>query len=100
VPIERSQMTTEQFFLILGADHTARVTKRLPKLRYDETAVRVKVNYPDGWGKISGTVEVTVPDDLPTMEAEVVPARPSDDGVEGAPEEGEEVLVADGDLDP
>lgn len=55
-------------YLVIRADRTMRVAKR-PRLSWDETAIKLNVVFPDGWGKVSGELDMTLPEFTPTIEA-------------------------------
>lgn len=56
-------------YLVIRADRIMRIAKR-PRLSWDETAIKLNVVFPDGWGKVSGELNLTLPEFTPTIEAE------------------------------
>lgn len=66
--------TTSNHYLILRADGEARLTKRFPRqIGADEVAVRVKVTWPESWGRMIKTIEVGMPGPPTIDDTEVVP---------------------------
>lgn len=62
-------MSKTRVYLVIGADKSVRVAKR-PRIQADEIAVAINLTFPDTWGRIvSPTVDLTVPDFMPTVEA-------------------------------
>ena len=57
-------------YLVIKANQTMRVVRRLPDLSQGEVAIRLNLNFPDTWGRIVDTVEVTIPDFTPTLEVD------------------------------
>lgn len=55
-------MKTVHAYLVVKADRRMRVVQRLPELGVDEVAFRLVVQFPDGWGKVVGQLDVAVPD--------------------------------------
>lgn len=66
-------MAVEVVYLAITPDREVRALKR-PRWRDDEVYVRIRLNYPDTWGKIVGTFDVDVAN-LPTIEG-VEPIQP------------------------
>jgi hypothetical protein len=55
-------MTTKIAFLIIRADGDMRVVKRRPfDLRTGEVCFKLNVDFPDGWGKVAGTLDILMP---------------------------------------
>jgi hypothetical protein len=57
-------------YLVIKANQTMRVVRRLPDLSQGEVAIRLNLIFPDTWGRIVDTVEVTIPDFTPTLEVD------------------------------
>jgi hypothetical protein len=53
-------------YLVIRADGDVRVAKR-PRLALDETAVEVNIAFPDGWGEVTGRLDIQMPEP-PTAE--------------------------------
>lgn len=51
-----------QRFLIVRSDGEMRIMKRASGLSWDEVAFRVTVNIPEGWGRVRGDIEITMPE--------------------------------------
>jgi hypothetical protein len=57
-------MTTERVYLVIGADHKVRAAKR-PQIRADEVAIAINLTYPNSWGNVVSSLDITVPDFAP-----------------------------------
>jgi hypothetical protein len=56
-------------YLVVRSDGDVRVAKR-PRVAPDEVAIAVQLTFPDGWGKVVKTIDVTMPEP-PTAEQAV-----------------------------
>lgn len=63
-------MSTQRVYIVIGADRRVRAAKR-PQIREDEVAIAVNLKFPDTWGKVISTIDVTVPDFAPSDVNEV-----------------------------
>lgn len=57
--------TVERVYLVIGADRKVRAAKR-PQIREDEVAIAINLTYPNTWGQVVSSLDVTVPDFAPT----------------------------------
>jgi hypothetical protein len=58
-----------RIYLVIRADRTHRTTTRPPRLRHDEIAIPLNVNFPTGWGKVLSQQEITLTaPEIPTVE--------------------------------
>lgn len=57
-------MGVQRVYLVIGADQRVRAAKR-PQIRADEVAIAINLRFPDGWGRVVSTMDVTVPDFAP-----------------------------------
>lgn len=65
-------MSMERRYLIIRADRSVRCVTRMPRLAMDEIAVPLRLNFPDGWGKVQpGYVEIGVPEITPEITADM-----------------------------
>jgi hypothetical protein len=60
---------TELRWLVIRADRSCRITMRRPALGTDEVAVLLRLQFPDGWGKVIDTIDVEVPGPVEVMSA-------------------------------
>jgi hypothetical protein len=61
-------MKTRPYLILRAADRSARITTRYPRLRSDEIAYRVEIEWPDAWGyTVPEPLIVTLPTELPTV---------------------------------
>jgi hypothetical protein len=64
-------VSIETVYLIVKADRRVRAVKRFPyNLNDDEIAIWIRLRFPDGWGRITQTLDVDVPDFTPTAEVD------------------------------
>jgi hypothetical protein len=49
-------------YLVVRANGEVRVTKRRPTLAADEVGMALNITMPDGWGRVVGSVDVTMPE--------------------------------------
>lgn len=54
-------MSKEKYFLVISADRRVRASKR-PQVQPDEVAILLNITFPDSWGAVIGSVDITVPD--------------------------------------
>lgn len=54
-------MSVERVYLVIGADRKVRAAKR-PQIRADEVAIAINIRYPDSWGRVIETIDVTAPE--------------------------------------
>lgn len=72
-------MTTKEIvYLVIGPDRNVRAAKR-PRVADNEILIKIALNYPDNWGRITQTLNVDVPDFTPTAEVDSI-ITPSEDG--------------------
>jgi hypothetical protein len=57
--------TVERVYLVIGADRKVRAAKR-PQIRGDEVAIAINLTYPETWGRVVSSLDITVPDFAPT----------------------------------
>lgn len=55
----------KRVYLVIGSDKRVRAAVR-PQVREDEVAIAINLTFPDTWGRTIGTIDVTVPDFVPT----------------------------------
>jgi hypothetical protein len=60
-------------YLVIRPDCSVRAVTRLSRLKDDEVAVRLRLNFPDSWGHTIGEVTINLPDTVPTVTPEVIP---------------------------
>lgn len=60
-------MSKVKVYLVIDANQRVRAAKR-PQIKADEVAIAVNLVFPDTWGRVLQTVDVTVPDWAPTVE--------------------------------
>ena len=60
-------------YLIVRADGNMRVIKRLSSLGADEIAYRVNVTIPDAWGRVNGSIDITMPEPPEALLTELPP---------------------------
>lgn len=60
-------MTVERVYLVIGADRKIRAARR-PQIRADEVAVAINLRFPDSWGTVVASVDVTVPNFAPELD--------------------------------
>lgn len=60
-------MSLVKVYLIVDAQQRVRAAKR-PRIGADEVAIAVNLRFPDTWGRVVATVDVTVPDFAPVIE--------------------------------
>jgi hypothetical protein len=54
------------YILVIRADRSVRVARK-PRLAQDEIGIRLKIAFPEGWGTIIDTIEITAPDFQPAV---------------------------------
>jgi len=59
-------------FLVVSASGDARVLVHLPSLRLDQFAYRLVIDVPAAWGAVIGTINVPVPELVPTVDLDMV----------------------------
>jgi hypothetical protein len=63
-------MSRTTAYLVIKADRSIRVAKR-PRIQADEIAIRVNLNFPEGWGKVlTDPIDINVPDFTPEVKYE------------------------------
>lgn len=62
-------MSVQRVYLVIGADQKVRAAKR-PQIRLDEIAIAINLRFPDHWGHVVQTIDITVPDFAPQEIAE------------------------------
>ena len=67
----------DKVYLVIGADRKVRVARR-PQIRVDEIAIAINLTFPDTWGRVVSSIDITVPDFTPDVEVDE-PAGPEDD---------------------
>jgi hypothetical protein len=60
-------MSIQRVYLVISADGRVRAAKR-PQIRTDEVAIAINLQFPDTWGRVVQTLDVTVPDFTPRAE--------------------------------
>jgi len=62
-------MTTTTAYLVVKADRSMRVARR-PRIGPDEIGIRLRLDFPDGWGKVIADLSIEVPDFTPEVRYE------------------------------
>jgi hypothetical protein len=57
-------------YLVISADQRRIRAAKRPQIQPDEVAIAINLTFPDGWGGVVKTVDVEVPDWVPTVEME------------------------------
>lgn len=57
-------MTVERVYLVIGADHSVRAAKK-PRIGLDEVAIAINLTFPNSWGRVVSTIDLSVPDFAP-----------------------------------
>lgn len=63
-------MSVLKVYLVVSADRRVRVAKR-PQIGMDEVAMEINLNFPDGWGTVVSTMDLSVPMPPPMPVGEV-----------------------------
>lgn len=61
--------TRMKVYLVISADKRVRAAKR-PQIQPDEVAIAINLTFPETWGGVLKTIDVTVPDWAPAVEVE------------------------------
>jgi hypothetical protein len=70
-------MSTELVYLVISADKRVRVAKR-PQIKADEIAIKVRLTYPAGWGRVlRDEITIDVPDFTPEVKYEQTAEPPT-----------------------
>lgn len=58
-------------WLVIKSDMSTRLARGRsggqPQLRHDEVAIRINLIFPRSWASVIGTMDVSVPDNMPTF---------------------------------
>ena len=62
----------KKLFLVVDAQGEARLVKRAAYIRANEAGFELRIQIPDSWGKVIGSIDITVPEP-PSVTAEDLP---------------------------
>lgn len=62
-----ARQTHKAYLIFRASDESLRVTKKTPRLAWDEIAFTIAVNVPDPWGRMAGAILVDLPENGPAV---------------------------------